>query len=408
MEDVNTAMGSMSSHMNDIDKILGLKFYGDVRFREEYFTQDQDNSPTKAPTARISDRNRLRFRLRFGATRAFGSSVTAGFQLASGAQSDITSTNQTLTNDFQMKTILIDRAFISWAPSVLDSKVRFDLGKFANPLTKTPITWDDDVNPEGIAATAEPISGTRLRAAYFVMRENSSYIDPFMICAQLEQVFKPNSDWDMTLTAGYEYVPYASGYLATPPAGTNTGAGAGVSAQSTGMLANAFDGGKLPDINTLDMILRINHKIDGNPVVWTFQGAFNYNSFPITPSTVTATAFKGAGYKASNEVAMFAQVAVGKVANAGDWAGSFEVGYIEPNAVFGLFSDSDSGTGFNNYVWLKGVGEVGIEDGLSFKLGQYVAWRENYDVFGGTPNSTLGGTSHAPVLRTQADLVVKL
>jgi len=57
---------------------------------------------------------------------------------------------------------------------------------------------------------------------------------------------------------------------------------------------------------------------------------------------------------------------------------------------------------------LKGVCEVGLEEGLSFKLGQYAAWRQNYDVFGNTPNATLGGTSHAPVLRTQADFVAKL
>lgn len=432
LEDVNSALGGLAQRVGSIEDVLKLKFYGDMRFREEYFMQDQDNQPSTIVRPNISDRNRLRVRLRFGATKSFGSNVTAGFQLSSGAQSggnivvgqgvttapvtvfgtgqfnDPTATNATLASDFQMKPIGIDRAFITWAPSFLEAKLKFDLGKMANPLTKSPITWDDDTNPEGIAMTLEPVAGTRLRGTYFTMRENSAFLDAYMLCAQLEQAFKV-SEADVVLTAGYQYVPYTNAYFTSPPApGTAIGSpGAGVGINSNGMLGNAVDAGRIPEFNMVDGILKVSHKVGDVPLVWLFHGAFNYNSFSINPTTVTATAFKGAGYSASNELALFGQLAVGKVANPGDWAGTIEYGYIEPNAVFALFSDSDSGLGFNNWSWFKGSVEVGVESGLNIKISQYAAYRANWDVFGGTSNNTLGGTSHQPVFRTQADAVVK-
>jgi len=406
MDDINAGMGQLSQRVGAVEKILGFKLGGDMRFREEYFMQDQDNKPTGAITAGISDRNRVRVRLRFGGERAWGDSVKVGFRLATGVGTDITSTNQTLTGDFQLKPILVDRAYITWAPSLFENKIKFEMGKIANPITKSPINWDDDVNPEGVAFTAEPIAGSRLRACYWSTRENSTNKDAFFYNVQLEQSFKPVSDVDCLFAVGYQYVPYINAYLKTPPAGESIGGAAGV--DLAGMVVNAAAAGKMPEPHIVDGILTVKYKMGDVPFAWTLHGCYNLDSFNINPLTVPAVAVVNPTSNASNALAMFAQVAVGKVATGGDWAGSLEFGYIEPNAVFGYYSDSDSGVGFNNNVWLKGVAEVGLEEGLSFKLGQYAVWRQNYDVFGNTPNATLGGTSHAPVFRTQADFVAKL
>jgi hypothetical protein len=113
-----------------------FKFTGDVRVRGENFNQQG-----------AQDRNRERIRARFGFEGKVGD-FTGGLSIATGSLGDPTSTNETLTNNFDRKTIGLDRAFVTYNPSYF-KPLQLTGGKFAYTWTRTGVTFDPDINPEG-------------------------------------------------------------------------------------------------------------------------------------------------------------------------------------------------------------------------------------------------------------------
>ncbi|MCJ7728768.1 MAG: putative porin [Sedimentisphaerales bacterium] len=85
-----------------------------------------------------------------------------GFRLATGA-ADPVSTNQTLGDSFDKKPVWIDQAYFDWHPGTIKG---FDFvgGKMPIPFYRVgnnQLIWDDDLNPEGLAARYElPLSDT--------------------------------------------------------------------------------------------------------------------------------------------------------------------------------------------------------------------------------------------------------
>ena len=82
-----------------------VTLFGDARIRQESFFQDG-----------TSDRNRQRFRLRFGFRVNPTDEIETGFKLASGNGNDPISNNQTFTDEFTFKSINIANAYIKLAP----------------------------------------------------------------------------------------------------------------------------------------------------------------------------------------------------------------------------------------------------------------------------------------------------
>src|SRR5260370_14177341 len=68
--------------------------------------------------------------------------------LATGTLGDPTTTNETLTNNFDRKTIGLDRGFITYNP-VAAKWFSATAGKFAFTWARTSVTFDPDVSPEG-------------------------------------------------------------------------------------------------------------------------------------------------------------------------------------------------------------------------------------------------------------------
>jgi hypothetical protein len=379
MDDINEGMGVLSSRISDVEKGLGIKFKGDLRFRGENFLQDDD-----AIGSGMKHRYRTRVRVRFGAEKKIGSEVKAYLRLATGG-TEATSTNQTLTGDALDKGIFLDQAAIEFAPNLFENKVVFRGGKIANPLDITAITWDGDVNPEGASLGIMPDANTDFNFMYFILQENSTAWEPYLVSVQLSRKFKIE-DVDLKLLVGGEVVPEINTTKHTP----------WLSYASAGMVTNLVTG-KIPDIVMGEAMLTIKHKVGDVPLSWTFHGALNTNSFDITNTTVAGMP---AGKTLSNQLAFLGKVSVGK-SDPGMWAAGVEFAFIEPNAVYGIFSDSDSGSaGYNNNVWIKPSVEVGLADGLTFSVAQYLDWKLYYDY--------LAAQSHQPVLRTQIDAVVKL
>jgi hypothetical protein len=110
---------------------------GDVRVRGESFFQQG-----------VADRNRARVRVRFGFDGRLNEDFYGAVALATGSLGDPTTTNETLTNNFDRKTIGLDRAYITYNP-VAYRWLSLTGGKFAYQWQRTSVTGDPDLNPEG-------------------------------------------------------------------------------------------------------------------------------------------------------------------------------------------------------------------------------------------------------------------
>ncbi len=122
-----------------------LKFYADFRFRAEL---DRDSRSSDGTTR--DDRDRLRFRARFGLNYQYDERISFGLRLRSGSSEATQSPHVTLGDELTPKSFSIDKAF---------AKVAFEggsmwLGKNSFPFWKqNEHFWDDDATPEGVAGS---------------------------------------------------------------------------------------------------------------------------------------------------------------------------------------------------------------------------------------------------------------
>jgi hypothetical protein len=123
-----------------------IKLSGDFRYRHESI-----NSKSSGKDQPGTNRHRIRARL--GLDVKVNDEVDLGFRLATGA-SDPASTNQSLEDGFAKKDVWLDLAYFNWHPakykglSVLGGKMPLPFYRAGN----NQLIWDDDVNPEGLAA----------------------------------------------------------------------------------------------------------------------------------------------------------------------------------------------------------------------------------------------------------------
>lgn len=143
------AQQQASYQMAAKDKLPGwlerIEPFGDLRLRYEHSSYDDFNGKSK------SDRDRFRFRLRFGFQSQIHEDLKVAFRMASGSDSDPTSTNQTFGDFFAEKTSWgIDQAYVTYTPGFVPRKgLDFTFGKAPNPFVTSKAIWDGDVVPEG-------------------------------------------------------------------------------------------------------------------------------------------------------------------------------------------------------------------------------------------------------------------
>lgn len=129
--------------MTALEATLGrFRWTGDVRVRGENFFQGYSGCTACA------DRNRARIRVRFGFEGKLNDDFIAGVAMATGSLGDPTTTNESLTNSFDRKTIALDRGYITYNP-VAHKWLSLTGGKFAYTWQRTSVTFDSDLSPEG-------------------------------------------------------------------------------------------------------------------------------------------------------------------------------------------------------------------------------------------------------------------
>ena len=135
--------------------------HGDLRLRYDMVREDLSE-----------DRDRARFRGRFGITGDISPDVKAVFALATGGD-DPVSANENFGDGFTTKDIGIDLAYVEWQ---FGGDWTFTGGKMPKPWFRagdTTLVWDGDLNPEGLVVS---YGGKKLfgSAGTFVVEERSS------------------------------------------------------------------------------------------------------------------------------------------------------------------------------------------------------------------------------------------
>jgi hypothetical protein len=153
--------------------VTAMTWYGDFRLRDQFDGYASGNLPGTYPNFMAindaggitragadtflnstEDRNRLRWRLRFGFESVIADDLKFDLRLASGNEINPVSLNQTLGNSGQMNDIFIDRVYLQW--KARDYKnldwLTVSAGRINKPFLASEMTWDDDLAFEGVAA----------------------------------------------------------------------------------------------------------------------------------------------------------------------------------------------------------------------------------------------------------------
>jgi len=135
---IDTKAQNTQRQLSALEALVGrFRLSGDVRVRgEDYFQSG------------VPDLNQARIRVRLGIDGQLNQDFVGGLALATGAIANPTTTNETLTNAFDRKTIALDRGFITYNP-VAHNWLSLTGGKFAYSWQRTSATFDPDLNPEG-------------------------------------------------------------------------------------------------------------------------------------------------------------------------------------------------------------------------------------------------------------------
>jgi hypothetical protein len=134
----------ISNLENSAKKFGPFTLSGDFRLRDEPFFG--------GPADHSLDRHRARYRLRFNVETKLNDDIFGGFTLASGDVNDPISTNQNVSGFYTRKPFFIDKAYVTYNPHQF-KELTLTGGKFAYPWYNTELTWDKDLNPEGLAQT---------------------------------------------------------------------------------------------------------------------------------------------------------------------------------------------------------------------------------------------------------------
>lgn len=190
-----------------------LSFFGDFRGRYDgiWFHEDPLGDEHE-------QRSRLRYRFRFGAKAEINEYFDAHFRLTSGCENR--SGNQTLGRgldcehptgaelgfDWDPDGIYINRAYVTFHTfgdrqiPYAGRKLDWMFGKMPNffhsKVGKDYLIWDQDLTPEGAAVSyvVDPLDGLSLtlNSGFFVLDENTSAADPWVVPVQLRVEGRPN------------------------------------------------------------------------------------------------------------------------------------------------------------------------------------------------------------------------
>ena len=194
---VKAAKAAVAKDVSDVlpEWVRKTRLYGDFRLRYNYSEADDQRSQSQG-----------RFRVRLNLDIEVAKKVKFIFGIASGGN-DPRSANQSFGNDWDKKQININYAYVIYTPY---KWLNLEGGKMANPIyTVSQLLWDEDINPEGVAAQIDypinPCLSLLLNTGAFVLQDNKNNTpnDPWMWVIQPGFSWKSATGLQGKLAAGY-------------------------------------------------------------------------------------------------------------------------------------------------------------------------------------------------------------
>jgi hypothetical protein len=339
---------------DSIKWIENVKISGDLRYRHESIDSQADGDWR-------AGRNRHRIRARLGLDAKVNNDFDVSFGIASGS-ADPVSTNQTLEDGFSSKAIWLDLAYFIWHPSSKKGLKVYG-GKMRNPFFRVggnQLIWDDDLNPEGIAASYEiPFGETDklyINGGGFWVDESSGGVDTSLWGLQtyLKHTFEDKN----YLTGGVSYYDYGNirghGDLQNTWASTSHSFFGNTS--SNGEFASDYD----------------------------IIEAFGEYGFTIAdkPTALYGSYVKNVEASTSEDTGWLIGCRFNKTKDTGTWELLYNYRDLEADAVLGAFSDSDfigGGTGGKgHYFGFKYQLAKNLQAGLGYFLNKVGSDNDDY------------------------------
>jgi len=305
-------------------KLKGLgnfSFGGDLRLRYE---------PFRGGTS--ADRNRTRFRARLDIRNKLSDEWSAGLRVATGDETDPISTNQSFTDFYQRKAFNIDRAYLVYTPNWF-APLTLTGGKFAYTWNNTELTFDGDLNPEGLSPALSfklkdgPLQNVKLVGYALPFRESGSGGDSYMMGGSVETGWKLGSRASFEASASFSNWFRTDAIRAAESSSSLSGS-LNLNASSATAFASRF--------GLLDLIAELN--IDTGAERWPLMLLFDYVTNTRACSNVSIA---GVACNPNDRQGYWTEIAVGSTSSLHGFKAGYTLIHIEREAVLGTFSFSD-------------------------------------------------------------------
>jgi hypothetical protein len=362
---------------------------GDLRLRWD--TQVKDKNET-GEEPKSDTRNRGRFRLRFGLKSDITETVELGIRLVSGSGFQNT-TNQSFDDQFRGKPIFFDLAYAQWKP--LDGLTLIG-GKYKNQIFTTPLVWDPDVNPEGIAESLSFRAHDRVDlfanfGQWLVEEISSENSDTAMLAFQLGTEIQAGKRVSVKLAGGYyEFLNLDSIKLPSDP--TDSEEWVGYNNTHGQLMIFDTDDRLLNDFGTLEVQLKVAVE-DVLPVPFSIFGSYINNlrsdiddlvanGVPYTGDFTFDPADLAAYGSDDRETGWLVGFDVGRKKGKGDWYAYYWYQVLEDYAFPAVFVDSDFHNGGTNNRGHKLHARYYLMDQISLQATGFLTKRDDESVFG--------------------------
>jgi hypothetical protein len=313
-----------------------IKIKGSLRYRHEMILEENNDS-----------RNRHRIQAKAGIEGTVTPQTRVMVQISSGGPT-ARSANQSLDEAFTKKDLYINLAYFSWSPAFLPG-LSLTGGKMENPFyrpCKSELIFDSDNVPEGI--TLQYKSGLTsvspfVNIAGFWVDEEKEAEDTFLYAGQAGAKL-PFADKKYYVLAGAGYYKYLDIR------------GHGVYDYAEGKFYNnSTDGDTVyaNDYGSLEGFLEFGANLGGLPMAVFGHYIQNFDAD-------------------FNNLGWLAGLSLGKARKPGSFSLRYYYRYLEKDAIFDVFADSDfGGGGTDNQGHEINVG-VGIARNISGKVSYFI------------------------------------
>ena len=330
--DFRTALAAKSGMP---DWVTSYKVYGDFRARYDQVSSTQNDT-------KFVERDRYRFRLRAGLIISMVDNLEVGFSITSGDPASSgnfnnagqpLSNNSTLQDNGTKKNVYIDTAYGKWTPLNNDGwLLSATFGKMYNPLQFSPMVFDNDWTPEGVALqsgyTFYDQQALLVKGAAFVEDQGVGGTDTGSV--QAPALFAGQVIWNANWTQKF---------------GTSLGLGGYLLSNSQNLTTTA-----VPYINQGNSRTAGGVLINGYaPLIADASATYKLDSFPLYPGVFPIKV--GGEYLNNldavsgnnNNQAFMAGVTFGKSGTKKTWDLSYRYEYLEADATYDQLTDDDNG-----------------------------------------------------------------